>query len=68
MTARTHYKASNMDAIAFPAAGTPFITSSGVHDINNPTSTKQNVTPAGGIEVIASSRADMSYWHNGIQP
>jgi len=63
------YKASSMDTIGFPAGGgTPFIASSAVKDIDNPTSTKQNVTPAGGIEVIASSRGDMSYWHNGVQP
>ena len=58
-----------MDRIAFPdGVGTPFIASSSVDDINNPTSTKQNVMPDGGIELIASSPGDLSYWHNGLFP
>jgi len=29
---------------------------------------KQNVMPDGGIELIASSPGDLSYWHNGLVP
>ncbi|HKA04225.1 MAG TPA: DNRLRE domain-containing protein, partial [Acidimicrobiales bacterium] len=42
-----YYKVSDMDTIAFPdGPGTPFIVNAAVNDINNPTGTKQNVTPA----------------------
>jgi hypothetical protein len=62
-----NYKVSDMDSIAFPAGeGTPFMTSASVRDLNNPQSAKQNATPASGILVIASSREDLSYWHNSI--
>jgi hypothetical protein len=62
-----YYKASNMDTIAFPdGPGNPFITSTSVNDINNPMSTKQNLTPAMGLLVMASSRGDASYWHNYV--
>ena len=67
--AAINYKTSDMDRIAFPdGVGTPFIASSSVDDINNPTSTKQNVMPGSGIELIASSPGDLSYWHNGLFP
>jgi hypothetical protein len=67
--AAIYYKESDMDTIAFPdGPGTPLITSASVRDINNPTSTKQNVTPESGILVEASSRADSSYWHNFFVP
>ena len=67
--AAINYKTSDMDRIAFPdGVGTPFIASSSVDDINNPTSTKQNVMSDGGIELIASSPGDLSYWHNGLFP
>jgi hypothetical protein len=63
------YKESDMSNIAFPSgSGTPFIESTSTDDINNPTSTKQNLTPATGLAVLASSPARKSYWHNAIDP
>jgi hypothetical protein len=62
-----NYKISDMDTVSFAdGVGTPFITSASVRDINNPQSAKQNATPASGILVIASSRGDLSYWHNSL--
>jgi hypothetical protein len=64
------YKSSDMDTISFPGGvGTPFIVSAATNDLNNPQSTKQNVAETGGrIEVISSSRADLTYFHNGFTP
>ena len=62
-----YYKTTDMDTIALQdGLGIPFITSSSVHDINNPTGTKQAVTPESGIVVVASSPGDLSYWHNAL--
>jgi len=62
-----YYKTTDMDSIALQdGLGFPFITSPSVHDINNPTGTKQPVTPESGIVVIASSPGDLSYWHNTL--
>src|SRR2546430_153131 len=62
-----YYKTTDMDSIALQdGLGFPFIASEKVHDINNPTGTKQPVTPESGIAVIASSPGDLSYWHNTL--
>jgi hypothetical protein len=62
-----YYKTTDMDAIALQSGlGIPFITSTSVNDINNPTGTKQAVTPDSGIVVIASSPGDLSYWHDTL--
>jgi hypothetical protein len=64
-----YYKVSSMDTIAFPSGGgTPFIVSPTVLDVNDPTSTKQNVTAATGLVVEASSNTDASYWHGMMTP
>jgi hypothetical protein len=62
-----YYKTSDLDAIAFPSGiGTPFITSTAVGGINNPTSTKQNIDAASGLVVLASSAETATYWHNTL--
>jgi len=59
-----YYKASDLDSLAFPdGSGTPFIVSTLATDINNPTSTKQNLDASTGLVVLASSPARMTYWH-----
>jgi hypothetical protein len=61
------YKESDLDTIAFPeGAGTPFIESASVTDINNPTSTKQGVSPSTGLAVLATSEGQKTYWHNAV--
>jgi len=55
------YKASSLDSIAFPDAATPFIDGT---DVNDPTSTKQNVDAGTGIVVLASDGS--SYWWNSL--
>jgi hypothetical protein len=44
------------------------MTSATVSGLNNPTTTKQNVTAATGIAVVASSPGSRRYWHNTIGP
>jgi hypothetical protein len=62
-----YYKVADMDAPVFDEGpGLPLIEVSGVGDINNPTSTKQNVTPTSGILVEASSPGKLTYYHNGL--
>lgn len=62
-----YYKSSDLDTIAFPdGKGTPFIESPSTTDINDPTSTKQNVDVTTGLVAVASSRGDETYWHNTI--
>ncbi|MFF2345067.1 hypothetical protein [Pseudarthrobacter sp. NPDC058119] len=59
-----YYKKAPLDSIAFPpGVGTPIISSSVDTDINDPTSTKQNVNSQTGLVVLASSRANARYWH-----
>ena len=59
-----YYKKAPLDNIAFPkGAGTPIISSSTDTDINDPTSTKQNVNGQTGLVVMASARANERYWH-----
>jgi hypothetical protein len=62
-------KSSDMDVIDFPepnGVGSPFITSSATSFLNNPTSTKQTVTPSTGLVVLAASTT--RYFHNTIEP
>jgi len=62
-----YYKTSDLDSISFPdGPGTPFIVSTLATDINNPTSTKQNVDASTGLVVLASSTERMTYWHRRI--
>jgi hypothetical protein len=59
-----YYKKAPLDNISFPpGAGTPIISSSTDKDINDPTSTKQNVNGQTGLVVLAASRSNARYWH-----
>jgi hypothetical protein len=60
-------KSTSIDNINFASGkGTPFIQSSTDTTINNPSSTKQNVTGASGIVVIAGDDHSRYYLHNTI--
>jgi hypothetical protein len=62
-----YYKKSPLDNVSFaPGAGTPIISSSTDTDINDPTSTKQNVNSQTGLVVLASARDNARYWHAHI--
>jgi hypothetical protein len=59
-----YYKKAPLDNVSFaPGAGTPIISSSTDDDINDPTSTKQNVNGQSGLVILASSRTNARYWH-----
>ncbi|MHA7238845.1 hypothetical protein [Arthrobacter sp. TMS1-12-1] len=59
-----YYKKAPIDDVSFPpGAGTPIISSSTDTEINDPTSTKQNVNGQTGLVVLASSKASDRYWH-----
>jgi hypothetical protein len=61
------YKKAPLDNVSFPpGSGTPIISSSTDLDINNPTTTKQNVNSQTGLVVLAASRANARYWHAAI--
>ena len=70
-TGTIYYKQSALDNISFPVGlGTPFIKST--NNINNVTSTKQNITQASGIGatgilVLASDNVNRYDWHNTIK-
>ncbi len=58
-------KTAPMDAISFPAGlGTPFIRDAVSANMNNATSTKQNVTDVTGLAVLATDTVTGYYWHN----
>jgi hypothetical protein len=58
-----YYKETSLDNPSFaPGVGQPFIQSSAGDDINNATSTKQDLGNAPGLVVLAADDSD--YWHN----
>jgi hypothetical protein len=60
-----YLKSSRMDRISFPAGpGKPFLRLPAHPHINNPSSTKQNVTTASGLLVIAGDYSTRHYVHN----
>jgi hypothetical protein len=60
-------KTASLDKIDFPpGVGTPFIRSKS-NRLNNPASTKQNVTAESGLLVIASDDRDDRYMHNFLE-
>ncbi|MFG2054493.1 hypothetical protein ACGFI9_10700 [Micromonospora sp. NPDC048930] len=57
-------KSSPMSSIAFPdGRGTPIIRDALSPNMNNVTTTKQNVTSATGMVVMASNDVTQRYWH-----
>ncbi|MGC0236683.1 hypothetical protein [Arthrobacter sp. SD76] len=62
-----YYKTTSTTNPSFaPGAGTPIISSTTDKDINDPTSTKQNVNSQTGLVVLAASRTNSRYWHAHI--
>jgi uncharacterized repeat protein (TIGR02543 family) len=63
-----YYKSTSLDNIQFSPSsiGTPFIRSDTNMDvnINDPTSTKQNVNSTTGLVVLASDSSERRYYHN----
>lgn len=58
-------KTSPLDQISFPAGyGTPVIRDADVADLNNVSSTKQNVNATTGLVVIATNDTTRRYWHH----
>ena len=64
-TPRGYYRAAEHNAISFTSGlGTPFIRDPNSANINNATSTKQNVNSTTGLVVLASDDVTGYYWHN----
>jgi hypothetical protein len=62
-----YYKQTSLDAIAFASGlGEPVMQSAADDCINNVSSTKQNLTGATDLVVIASADCTQSYFHNKI--
>ncbi|MDQ4075170.1 MAG: hypothetical protein M3220_02865 [Chloroflexota bacterium] len=61
-----YYKRTAMNSIQFDKSdiGVPFIRSQTATDINNPTSTKQNLNANMGLVVLASDEEERYYFHN----
>lgn len=60
-----YYKTTDINNIQFPlGVGTPFIQSTTDTNVNNATSTKQNVDTATGLLVIAGDSGTKYYLHN----
>ncbi len=60
-----YYKTASMDNIQCPAGiGVTFIKSSTDTDVNDPTSTKQNLDSTTGLVVLASDKTSKYYLHN----
>lgn len=57
-------KTTSLDTPAFtPGRGTPVIRDAASPNMNNVTSTKQSVTSASGLVVLASNNTTKRYWH-----
>ena len=62
-------KTSSLDAIAFgPGAGTVIINDADAANINDPTSTRQNVHGSTGLVVLAQNATTEQYWHYDLPP
>ncbi len=62
---RVYTKTSPIDSVAFPSGlGTVVMQDASHDDINNATSTKQNVSSASGLVVLASNQSTKRYWHH----
>ena len=60
-------KTTSLNDLSFPAGrGTPVIQDGASANMNNVTTTKQNVTPAMGLVVLASNDVTRRYWHADI--
>lgn len=62
-----YYKQSSLDQVSFPdGVGTPFIQSNTDFKINNASSTKQNLSSATGLLVVAGDDSTSYYFHNTL--
>jgi PKD repeat protein len=62
-------KTSSMSNISFPLGrGTPVIRDVASSNLNNVTSSKQSVTDATGLVVMASNDVTKRYWHADVAP
>ena len=60
-------KTSPMSNVSFPSGrGTPVIRDAASPNVNNVTTTKQSVTGASGIVVLASNDVTKRYWHADV--
>jgi PKD repeat protein len=60
-------KTSALDVISFESGyGTPVIRDASSAAMNNATSTKQTVTAASGLLVLAVNRSTLRYWHHYV--
>jgi hypothetical protein len=58
-------KTSPIASISFPTGvGTTFLKDASSNSLNNPTTSKQNVTTSTGLVVLAGNDAKGYYWHN----
>jgi len=58
--------ASMNNPVFAPGRGTPVIRDSSSPNMNDPTSTKQSVSSASGLIVLASNQATKRYWHADV--
>jgi PKD repeat protein len=60
-----HEKTAPLDGLSFPpGAGTPVIEDSDSPRVNNVSASKQNVSSATGIALLAVNTTTRTYWHN----
>jgi hypothetical protein len=58
-------KTSSLSSISFPSGlGATVMRDASASDIDDPTSTKQNVSSTSGLLVVASNQATKRYWHH----
>lgn len=67
-----YMKSSSMNAIAFPPGVGTLVMRDADGVLNNPTSTRQNITPTSGLVVLAANTSQPgNYWHHevaGVRP
>ena len=62
-----YMKSTSMDSPSFSTGdGTPVLRKAAADSLNNVTTTKQSVTSASGLVILASHEASKRYWHNDI--
>jgi hypothetical protein len=62
-----YLKSSPLDQVSFPAGrGTPVLRDADSPNMNDATGTKQNVTSATGLVVLASNDSTSRYWHADV--
>jgi hypothetical protein len=63
-----YQKSASLDTLTFPAGrGSAVVRDPQSPYLNDPTTTKQNVTPESGIVVLASNVKTKRYWHVDVR-